>query len=142
MHRRAPGFTPATLFLPEARFSIRSSKHVIAPQGVAGGKDGQTGNLTVNPGTSEEKHLPTRYADYPLKAGDVFRLETPGGGGLGDPFERDAEAVLNDVIQGYVSIEKAASDYGVALVETAREGQIDLEATMHLRAARRGKGLE
>jgi N-methylhydantoinase B len=125
--------------LAEARFSIRSSKHVIAPQGIAGGRDGQTGDCTINPGTAEEKHLPTRYADYPLKAGDIFRLGTPGGGGLGDPFEREPESVLNDVVQGYVSPEKATSDYGVAVIASAREWRIDGEATLQLRAARRSE---
>jgi N-methylhydantoinase B len=128
--------------LADARFSIRSSKHVIPPQGVVGGKPGRTGDLTINPGTPEEKHLPTRYADYPLGSGDVFRLETPGGGGLGDPFDRDADAVLNDVLQGYVSAEKAASQYGVAVVETARDWQIDREATTLLRSTRRGEARE
>ena len=70
--------------LAEARFSIRSSKHIIPPQGVAGGKSGSTGDIVINPGTPKEKRLPTRYADYPLRASDIFRLETPGGGGLGD----------------------------------------------------------
>src|SRR4029077_21041534 len=121
--------------LADARFSIRSSKHVIAPHGAAGGGPGRTGDLTINPGTAEEKHLPTRYADYPLKAGDIFRLETPGGGGLGDPFGREPESVLNDVVQGYVSPERAASDYGVAVIASARGWQIEGEATLQLRVA-------
>jgi N-methylhydantoinase B len=123
--------------LAEARFSIRSSKHVIPPQGVSGGKHGRTGDIIINPGTPEEKRLPTRYADYPLKAGDIFRLETPGGGGLGDPFGRDPESVLDDVIQGYVSPEQAAAEYGVSVVPSARDWMIDLEGTAHLRAAHR-----
>jgi N-methylhydantoinase B len=123
--------------LAEARFSIRSSKHVIPPQGVSGGKHGRTGDIIINPGTPEEKRLPTRYADYPLKAGDIFRLETPGGGGLGDPFGRDPESVLDDVIQGYVSPEQAAAEYGVSVLRSARDWVIDLEGTAHLRAAHR-----
>jgi N-methylhydantoinase B len=119
--------------LADARFSIRSSKHVIAPLGAADGGPGRTGDLTINPGTPEEKHLPTRYADYPLKAGDIFRLETPGGGGLGSAFEREPAKVLADVAQGYVSPEHAASDYGVAVVKSGRAWKIDVEATARLR---------
>ncbi|HEX5279157.1 MAG TPA: hydantoinase B/oxoprolinase family protein [Micropepsaceae bacterium] len=119
--------------LAEARFSIRSSKHVIPPRGVADGTDGRCGDLTINPDT-EAKHLPTRYADYPLKAGDVFRLETPGGGGLGDPFERDPHSVLRDVVDGYVSPEKAAAEYGVAVITTAQDWEVDDEATQRLRS--------
>jgi len=125
--------------LADARFSIRSSKHVIPPQGVVGGKNGRTGDLTINPGNPEETHLPTRFADYPLKTGDIFRLETPGGGGLGDPLERDPDAVLNDVVQGYVSAEKAASEYAVAVIETASGWKIDQEATVQLRSMRQEK---
>ena len=80
------------LNLQDARFSIRSTKHVIAPLGAAGGGKGRTGDIIINPDGDQPRQLPTRYADYPLKAGDIFRLDTPGGGGLGNPFERDAAA--------------------------------------------------
>jgi N-methylhydantoinase B len=126
--------------LADARFSIRSSKHVIAPYGAAGGGPGRTGDLTVNPGTAEENHLPTRYADYPLKAGDIFRLETPGGGGLGDPFERDPAKVLGDVAQGYVSPQRAERDYGVVVVKQGRAWEIDETATARLRSLPRPQG--
>ena len=120
--------------LADARFSIRSSKHVIAPLGAQDGGPGRTGDLTINPGAADEKHLPTRYADYRLKAGDVFRLETPGGGGLGNPFEREPAAVLADVAQGYVSPERASSDYGVSVVQDGRKWRLDDAATAKLRA--------
>jgi len=126
--------------LADARFSIRSSKHVIAPHGAAGGGPGRTGDLTVNPGTAEENHLPTRYADYPLKAGDIFKLETPGGGGLGDPFEREPKKVLDDVVQGYVSPQRAERDYGVAVVKKGRNWELDEVATARLRGLRREAG--
>jgi N-methylhydantoinase B/oxoprolinase/acetone carboxylase alpha subunit len=101
--------------------------------GASGGGPGRTGDIVINPGEPEEKHLPTRYADYPLKAGDVFRLDTPGGGGLGNPHRRAPAKVLNDVMQGYVSSERAATDYGVALVRNGRGWTIDETATAKLR---------
>jgi N-methylhydantoinase B len=122
------------LNLADARFSIRSSKHVIAPKGAASGAKGRTGDIIVNPGTPQEKRLPTRYADYPLKAGDVFRLDTPGGGGFGEPRTREPGAVLADVRQGYVSPEAAKRDYGVALVETDGGWRVDEAATAKLRS--------
>ena len=79
------------LNLEDARFSIRSMRHVIAPSGCGGGADGRRGDIVINPDRADAKRLPTRYADYPLKAGDMFRLDTPGGGGFGDPRERTAE---------------------------------------------------
>jgi len=129
------GIVREYLNLADARFSIRSSKHVIPPLGASGGASGRTGDIVINPGQPEEKHLPTRYADYPLKAGDVFRLDTPGGGGLGDPHRRETAKVLNDVVEGYVSPERAAKDYGVGVVKNDRGWTIDEQATAKLRAA-------
>jgi N-methylhydantoinase B len=123
------------LNLADARFSIRSTKHVIAPHGAAGGADGRTGDIIVNPGGKDEKRLPTRYADYPLKAGDTFRLDTPGGGGFGNPYERDAESVLADVREHYVSAEQAARKYGVALKRKDGVWTLDEAATAQLRGS-------
>lgn len=50
-----------------------------------------------------------------MREGDRFRIELPGGGGYGDPKLRDASAVLSDVLDGLVSVEAAARDYGVAI---------------------------
>src|SRR5262249_11516272 len=63
------------LNLEDARFSIRSAKHVIPPNGCNGGEPGRTGDIWINPDTDAAKRLPTRYADYPLRRGDVFRLD-------------------------------------------------------------------
>jgi len=120
------------LNLADARFSIRSMKHIIPPHGMAGGRDGRPGDIWINPDTDRAKRLPTRYADYPLKEGDVFRLDTPGGGGYGDPFARQAERVLADVRQGFVSPAAAERAYGVVL--TADAGAIDEDATQQRRA--------
>ena len=125
------------LNLDDARFSIRSTKHVIAPNGAAGGGKGRTGDIIVNPERADEKRLPTRYADYPLKKGDGFRLDTPGGGGLGDPLTRDAAAVATDVREGYVSRVAAERDYGVVLTGAGRAVAVDEAKTRDLRAARR-----
>jgi N-methylhydantoinase B len=115
------------LNLADARFSIRSMKHVIPPNGAAGGRTGRPGDIWINPDNDKAKRLPTRYADYPLKEGDIFRLDTPGGGGYGDPLSRPAGSVLADMREGYVSAEVAESDYGVVL--TADGSAVDAAAT-------------
>lgn len=120
------------LNLQDARFSIRSAKHVIAPNGSTGGKTGRTGDIWINPDTDQAKRLPTRYADYPLKEGDIFRLDTPGGGGYGDPLARDPERVLADIREGYVSPAAAERDYGV-VIDLARR-MVDQAATAKRRA--------
>jgi N-methylhydantoinase B len=122
------------LNLADARFSIRSMKHLIPPNGCAGGGNGRRGDLWINPDSRAAKRLPTRYADYPLRAGDIFRLDTPGGGGHGDPLARDAERVLADVREGLVSSEAAERDYGVVLEPAARSWVLDRTATQARRA--------
>jgi len=112
------------LNLEDARFSIRSMRHIIAPEGTVGGGLGGKGALVINP-DKEAKRLPTRYADYPLKAGDVFELHTPGGGGFGDARQRDPERVRADVVEGYVTPEAAERVYGVVLRKVDGEWQVD-----------------
>jgi N-methylhydantoinase B len=72
----------------------------------------------------------------PVRAGQIVRVVTTGGGGWGDPLEREPEWVLRDVIEGKVSLSAARDDYGVVL--TADSGQepfaIDEPATTALRA--------
>jgi N-methylhydantoinase B len=88
--------------------------------------------LVINP-DQEAKRLPTRYADYPLKAGDVFRLDTPGGGGFGEALQRDPERVRADVVEGYVTAEVAQQVYGVVLNKVDGEWQLDEAATAERR---------
>ncbi len=121
--------------LGEARFNIRSNKHFIAPRGVVGGADGRCGRLTMHPGEAKEKVLPSRYSDYPLADGDAFKVETPGGGGYGDPKRRRPERVARDVNEGYVTLAAARDVYAVALVERDGAYVVDGEATRNLRGA-------
>jgi N-methylhydantoinase B len=121
------------LNLEDARFSIRSMKHVIPPNGCAGGGTGRPGDIWINPDTKEAKRLPTRYADYPLRQGDIFRLDAPGGGGHGDPLTREPQQVLDDLREGNITAEAAERDYGVVMVQRGRDWAVDEAAT----AARR-----
>jgi N-methylhydantoinase B len=99
----------------EVRFSMRTDKHTIEPFGGAGGLPGGKGACLVNPESNAAKQLPSRFGDHRLQRSDLIRIERPGGGGLGDPFKRPVDKVVDDVRQGYVSIERARTHYGVAL---------------------------
>ena len=99
----------------EVRFSMRTDKHAIEPFGSDSGLPGGKGACVVNPETKDAKHLPSRFGDQRLQRNDTIRVERPGGGGLGNPFKRPVDKVAEDVRQGYVSIERARSQYGVAL---------------------------
>ena len=68
------------------------------------------------------------------KPGDVVAFYSAGGGGYGDPFERDPEMVRRDVIYGYVSVEQAREDYGVVIDPETFE--IDYKATERMRSGR------
>ncbi|MFQ5540078.1 MAG: hydantoinase B/oxoprolinase family protein [Candidatus Binatia bacterium] len=117
----------------EVRFSMRTDKHRTAPWGSAGGKEGAKGSCIINPGSPEEHRLPSRFGDFLLMNGDQFRLERPGGGGMGNPLKRDPEKVLEDVRQGYVSIECAEREYGVAIRLTSVDFSLDKVKTQKLR---------
>ena len=61
----------------------------------------------------------------------MVTIDAPGGGGYGSPFERDPEMVALDVMEGYVSIERARSDYGVVI--NAKTLEVDMEETKKIR---------
>lgn len=105
-----------------------------AAPGAACGHAGRLGHILLNPDTPQERRLPTLADNIELKRDDVVRVVTAGGGGWGDPFERDADLVAWDVRKGYVSIDAARVDYGVVL-DTERLHSIP-EATDSVRKAR------
>ena len=74
---------------------------------------------------------PSKLSGVVLREGDVVRIESAGGGGFGDPRERDPERVLRDVVEGLVSPTEAARAYGVVL--EADGSAVDLERTASLR---------
>ncbi|MDH3444324.1 MAG: hydantoinase B/oxoprolinase family protein [Deltaproteobacteria bacterium] len=117
----------------EVRFSMRTDKHLIAPWGGNGGAVGGKGACVINPERENVNRLPSRFGDYRLHRDDLVRLERPGGGGLGNPFHRPAEKVVEDVRQGYVSIERARTDYGVAVTERDSDLAVDEEESERLR---------
>ena len=114
---------------------MRSDKRRFPPHGLFGGHPGSSSWNYVNPGRSD-RILPVLMTEVEkLKRGDVFRHEMSGGGGYGDPLERDPEGVLRDVIEEKVTREHAEREYGVVLVESEDAGAwtLDLPATEHLR---------
>ena len=108
---------------------MRTDKHALAPQGIDGGQPGGTGSCVINPGGEDERSLPSRFGDQWLKSGDVLRVERPGGGGVGAACERSPQDIVEDVRQGYVSVERARSDYGVVLRANGGQVTLDPDAT-------------
>lgn len=84
--------------------------------GVEGGLPSMPHGLMIQDGaTGEEKWLGSVFSNYKIKSGDKFTRPTAGGGGYGDPMERDPARVLQDVIDEYVSVARAELDYGVVV---------------------------
>tara|TARA_Y100000588_G_scaffold45129_1_gene42685 strand:- start:280 stop:2277 length:1998 start_codon:yes stop_codon:yes gene_type:complete len=84
--------------------------------GIKGGLPSVPHGLWVKRAGSEQKEwLGTIFSDFAIEPGDMFSRPTAGGGGLGDPLERDPKAVMRDVEDDYVSLERAEKDYGVIL---------------------------
>jgi N-methylhydantoinase B len=109
--------------------------------GLLGGGAGAAGEVALADGT--QLH-PKALAD--LKAGDVVHVNLPGGGGYGDPFERDVQRVLWDVIEGYITPDEAEKNYGVRVCYTGKPEElvklpdhwvIDQGRTAELRGSRR-----
>jgi N-methylhydantoinase B len=99
--------------------------------GVAGGRPGAPMRAIFNQGRPDERVL-GKIHELHVRKGDTVTMLMPGGAGFGDPFQRDAEAVLSDVRRGFVSIDAASRDYGVAIAN----GRIDAGETGRLRARR------
>jgi N-methylhydantoinase B len=96
----------------EVEFSAHADRQASRPWGLAGGHDGTSGRFVVNPGRADERVLPSgRISGVLLRAGDVLRVESPGSGGFGDPAERPADQLAEDVSNGRVSPLAARDTY-------------------------------
>ena len=105
-------------------------------RGIAGGKDGSANRWTLDVGGENEREETGLGYLVHLPADSCWSMQLGGGGGWGDPLERDPQAVQDDVLDGYVSALGARRDYGVVLSDDGRE--LDQTATRDERAARRG----
>lgn len=111
--------------IPPVNLGIQSGRYRYAPEGLFEGMEGSKARFLINgkPGNP--------YGLTRLKPGDVVTMDAAGGGGYGDPMEREVELVESDVLDGYVSLESAKEDYGVVIdPETMK---LDREATKAFR---------
>jgi N-methylhydantoinase B len=107
--------------------------------GICGGKPGAPNEMVIRYG-SDDPYRVKHTADWvPVSAGERVMYDYGGGGGWGDPLEREPQAVLDDVLDEYVSVEGASRDYGVVLTGSLEELTlaVDEAATTALRASRR-----
>ena len=117
----------------EAVLQVRGDRQKFQPFGLYGGKPGAFAASAINPDSDDPKVPPGKFMTTMVK-GDVFRATLAGGGGWGEPLEREAALVLDDVLNEKVSPEGARREYGVEIdIGTMR---VDEEATRKRRADR------
>lgn len=102
----------------EARLSLRSNNFLVPAWGVAGGLPGKVGEGIIrNPAGAGKRRVHARVGDELLQPGEVFTLKSGGGGGVGNPLERDRVKVVEDLEDGYISRRVAEEVYGLSQEE-------------------------
>jgi N-methylhydantoinase B len=113
--------------IPPVSLGIQSGRYQYPPEGLFGGKEGAKAQFLINgePGNP--------YGLTQLDLGDVVIMDAAGGGGYGDPFERELSQVARDVEEGYVSLEAAKEQYGVVIDPDSMK--VDVDASQKVRAS-------
>lgn len=132
-YRGGLGYEKHIRMLKDANFMSIADRSILACWGVKGGKAGQSFQVTVDLGGPEEREVDALADNEPVKAGQVIRIRTTGGGGWGDPLERPYDEVERDLRWGKVSFEGARRDYGVVASGTKDEPVVDTAASDSLR---------
>ena len=127
------------LLADEGTFGLRVENSIFPTWGVAGGMGGGLSRVVLNPDTLDEREIRPFSDDNRWKAGDLVRVYTAGGGGWGDPLERDPTQVLDDCLDGFVSLDAARESYGVMIDPDTLN--VDSDATLAQRETiRAGRG--
>lgn len=137
LHRGGNGLSVAYEFLVDGEIAVHDERWLTYPWGVRGGEPGMRSTKRLVRADGSEEWLPAKCDGVKVAEGDVLYFNTWGGGGWGDPLERDPELVRVDVRRGLVSA-GGAKRYGVVIGD---DGSVDAAATAALRkemAAERG----
>jgi N-methylhydantoinase B len=125
----------------DSQIGLESSRSKAGPPGIFGGSPGKPMRLIlVSPdgkeeivaGRVDENHWKMCITNFVCPEGWTLRMEAAGGGGYGDPFDRDPEMVREDVVAGVVSLEEAKNSYGVVLKPETYE--VMTKETLQLRS--------
>jgi N-methylhydantoinase B len=140
-YRGGLGYEKHIRMLRDAHFMSIADRSILSCWGVKGGQAGRPFQVTIDPGGPREREVDALADAEPVRAGEVIRIRTTGGGGWGDPLNRPYDEVARDVAWGKVSVEGAARDYGVVVSLNDRgRPKVDMDASDHrreeLRAAR------
>jgi len=132
LHRGGNGIDMVYRFLEPGVIAIHDDRWFVPPWGVNGGEPGARARKVLVKGDGTEIVLPNKMEEYAVEAGDQLHFITWGGGGWGDPLERDPALLVKELQQGLVT-EAGARRYGVVMVN----GMVEQAATDALRAEMR-----
>ncbi|AUH34215.1 hydantoinase B/oxoprolinase family protein [Paracoccus tegillarcae] len=132
-YRGGIGVVKSQRVLSPGFITHESERHSEAPWGIFGGHEGAVGKcLLYNAATPDDvTEMHSKFSGLEVGAGDVMAYYSPNGGGFGDPLKRRAQKVLEDVLDGFCSVDHARRAYGV--IVDLEEETVDIEATNKLR---------
>ena len=132
-YRGGIGVVKAQRMLTDGFITHENERHFDVPWGIFGGQPGAVGRVTLfnTDAPDEIREMPSKFSGLRVRSGDVHVFYGPCGGGYGDPLERPASQVLDDVLDGFCSTEHAREAYGVVLDLNAES--VDEPATDRLR---------
>jgi N-methylhydantoinase B len=136
-YRGGLGYEKHIRMLRDAYFMSIADRSILSCWGVRGGRAGRPFSVTIDPGGPAERDVDALADAEPVRAGEVIRIRTTGGGGWGDPLDRPYADVLRDLRWRKVSVEGAAADYGVIVTGEIDDAVIDEPASDALRARSR-----
>lgn len=95
-----------------SRASVTSERSKTPPWGLFGGKTGRGSSFRIQHRDGTFTSYPSKMEPTEVRPGESFWVETAGSGGYGNPSERDSERILDDILNGYTTLERARADYG------------------------------
>ena len=128
------GYEKHIRMLRDGFFMSIADRSILACWGVKGGKAGRSFQVVIDPGGPNERQMEGLVDDEPVCAGEIIRIRTTGGGGWGDPLDREVTSVARDVLWGKVSFAGARDDYGVIVTGEQDAPVVDEQATRAVRA--------
>ena len=119
--------------------TLTQESHRNTLPGFVGGNDGASSYAIIKPGEPDEQFITESIREYPLQPGETLYTYKGGGGGWGNPLDRDPQAVLEDILDDLVSPQTALETYGVAITQTNNTPTIDHTTTnQHRHTLREG----
>ncbi|KAB7743687.1 hydantoinase B/oxoprolinase family protein [Nostocoides sp. F2B08] len=132
-YRGGLGYEKHIRMLKDAHFMSIADRSILACWGVKGGKAGAPFQVTIDPGGPDEREVDALADAELVRAGQVIRIRTTGGGGWGDPLTRPYDEVERDLRWGKVSFAGARTAYGVVASGTTDQPVVDVQASDELR---------